>query len=118
MEAASGNRSDKARLGRIVEEHCENLKNMVGIEYIVADSAFYTQRNIQQVAPYTFFISRVPSILSLVQQFVEGLDVDQMPTLDANYRYEELGSRYGGVLNVGWLTTLKKRKWVVLHSRL
>ncbi len=107
MEAASGNRSDKESFGRIVKEHCENLKNRVGIEYMIADSAFYTQRTIQQVSPHTFFISRVPSTLSLVQQFIEGIDVDQMQILDANHRYEELGSLYGGV----------PQRWMAYHSQ-
>ncbi len=79
MEAANRNRSDKENFGRIVREHCHQLQNVVGLEYLIADSAFYTQTNLKQVASEIFFITRVPFTLSLVQPFLQGIDVDRMP---------------------------------------
>jgi len=59
LQTFSGNESDKETLRIIIEKLQDNLKSHEKV-YHVADSAFYTEKNLRSLGQHTFWISRVP----------------------------------------------------------
>ena len=105
MKPLNGNSSDKTEFGVIIKEHITQLKENRGLEYLVADSALYTEANIQ-LLDGAKWISRVPETIKEARQVIESADVKSMEIMDEHYRYKTLGSGYGGV----------PQRWLVVHS--
>lgn len=59
MQAANGNQSDQTAFRSIVCSHVGELRNWSGIEYMVADSALYSEATLQALADKHLFITRV-----------------------------------------------------------
>ena len=76
MAPLSGHSDDKSGFRATIKEHIEQLKTDVGLEYIVADSAFYTAETLKE-SNHFFWVSRVPETLSLARQAI----VDYAPSL-------------------------------------
>jgi hypothetical protein len=57
----SGNESDRKILLETIEKVKQNL-NLEDKAYYVADSAFYTEHNLQSLGRHTFWISRPPHL--------------------------------------------------------
>ena len=104
LQTFSGNESDKESLRVIIENLMENLKSDEKV-YHVADSAFYTENNIQSVGQHTFWISRVPSTIKEVNELTKS-DCTFTPCSDERYSYTECFSEYAGIT----------QKWVLFHS--
>lgn len=103
MQAASGNQSDQTAFRAIVSDHVGELKNWSGIEYIIADSALYSEATLQTLSDKHLFISRVPETIKDTQILFQEVAVGQEFTIiDENYSYVEYGSTYGSV-NQRWL---------------
>ena len=71
LQTFSGNESDKETILTIIQHLTENLKSDEKV-YHVADSAFYTAKNLQTLGQHTFWISRVPATISEVQSLVRN----------------------------------------------
>ncbi|KJR41987.1 transposase IS4 [Candidatus Magnetoovum chiemensis] len=83
-----------------------SLQNVHGFSYVVADSAFYTEKTLKIVDDKTLFISRVPSTLKSVKELLKNVDVRLMDKIDDNYSCQEVCSIYGEV----------KQRWIIVYS--
>ena len=73
--------------------------------YYIADSAFYTEKNLQILGQHTFWISHVPAILSLAKSLL-ATEIPMVPGQDPGYSFHECLMDYGGI----------PQKWVLVSS--
>jgi transposase len=107
MQPLSGNSSDAQEFGQTIREHIAQLHITYGTTYLVADSALYSEENLQQLSQTPMqWITRVPATLSEAQAALGQAAPQTMLPLMAGYRYQELASTYGGV----------EQRWVLIHS--
>ena len=107
MKPLSGNSSDGKEFGHIVREHIAQLQTTYGTTYLVADSALYSDDNLQKLAEtHIKWITRVPATLSEAQATLAQADPQAMAVLQEGYRYHESTSTYGGV----------EQRWVLMYS--
>ena len=104
LQTFSGNESDKETLRTIIENLKDNLKSDEKV-YHVADSAFYTKKNLQSVGQHTFWITHVPSTIKEVKELLAS-DCQFKPCKDDRYSYFEHVSEYAGIT----------QKWVQYYS--
>jgi len=104
LQTFSGNESDKQTIRTIIEKLTDNLKSDEKV-YHVADSAFYTEENLQSIGQHTFWISRAPVTIKAAKELLHS-DLTFSPCTDERYSYSEHFSEYGGI----------PQKWVVYHS--
>ncbi|QEP43011.1 IS1634 family transposase [Ectothiorhodospiraceae bacterium BW-2] len=99
MQPLSGNSNDKINFRDTVTKHIAQLKKDVGLEYLVADSAFYTRETLE-LSQDLFWISRVPETLSLALYFIEShapslmVDFNQMSMIDLPCQYGDIDQRW------------------------
>lgn len=88
--------------------------------YLIADSALYTEDNLQKLAPVKW-LTRVPERIALAKALVERISAEQMePAAQEGYRYTELCTTYGGVPQrwlVVWSAQAEKRERATLQKR-
>jgi transposase len=107
MKPLSGNSSDAPAFGQIVREHIAQLHTTYGTPYVVADSALYSEDNLQKLSETRLkWITRVPATLSEAQVTLAQADLPTMAPLLDGYRYRVLTSTYGGVA----------QRWVLISS--
>jgi transposase len=107
MQPLSGNSSDGKAFGHIVREHIARLQTTYGTTYLVADSALYSDDNLQKLAEtHIKWITRVPATLREAQAGLAQADPQTMASLQEGYRYHELTSTYGGV----------EQRWLLMYS--
>jgi transposase len=107
MKPLSGNSSDAQEFGRIVKEHIAQLQTTYGTTYLVADSALYSEANLQQLAKTQIkWITRVPATVHDAQATLAQADLQTMAPLTDGYRYHLLSSTYGGIA----------QRWVLIYS--
>jgi transposase len=83
------------------------LHTVYGATYLVADSALYSEDNLDKLAQTAIkWITRVPATLSEAQAALAQADPQAMAVLQEGYRYHELTSTYGGV----------EQRWVLIDS--
>jgi transposase len=104
LQTFSGNESDKETILTIIQHLKENLNSDEKV-YHVADSAFYTAKNLQTLGQHTFWISRVPATINEVQDLVRT-DDPFLPCTDDRYTSQEYSSEYAGI----------RQKWVLYRS--
>lgn len=76
LRVSSGNQSDKVEFSKIIEEQVDSLKNYYGIEYIVVDSALYTQDNIEKLKKEEIlWITRVSNSRNVVKEIISTIDM-------------------------------------------
>jgi transposase len=73
----------------------------------VADSAFYTEKNLRELGSHTFWISHVPATISRVNELIHS-NLEFTPCSDERYAYSEHQEQYANI----------SQKWVVIHSSL
>lgn len=95
MKSFSGNYSDKKSLLEMIVGLRQRLRNDRKV-YYVADSAFYTQENLETSGNCTFWISRVPSTINEAEALLEK-DLVLTVCADARYSFFETVSDYAGV---------------------
>ncbi len=100
----SGNESDKKILLETILKVRKNL-NIKDKAYYIADSAFYTEHNLQTLGQHTFWISHVPATISEVNDLLAA-DVPMLPGSDLSYSFYATSSEYGGI----------SQKWVLVSS--
>jgi transposase len=107
MSAASGNSDDKTGFRSLVQSHVEQLQNVTGFEYLVADSALYTEETLKELDSRVMFITRMPETLSIAKGLLQQVEVATMYLIDDNYRYQEVCGVYGEV----------KQRWIIVYSQ-
>jgi transposase len=107
MKPLSGNSSDAPAFGQIIQEHIGQLHTTDGTTYLVADSALYSEDNLQRLSETRLkWIARVPATLSEAQAALAQAAPQTMAPLLDGYRYRALTSTYGGVA----------QRWVLVSS--
>jgi transposase len=107
MKPLSGNSSDAHDFGEAVRAHLQQLQTTYGLTYLVADSALYSEANLQKLArTHIKWITRVPATVSTAQTLLAQADPQSLASLTAGYRYHELPSTYGGVA----------QRWVLIYA--
>jgi transposase len=98
MQPLSGNSSDVQAFGQVIRAHIEQLHTTYGVTSIVADSALYSEANLQKLAQTAMkWITRVPATLSEAQAALAQVDPQALVSLQEGYRDHELTSTYGGI---------------------
>lgn len=106
MSAISGNQDDKTHFRSTVQEHISRLKVDVGLEYLIADSAFYTAKTIQ-AANMIYWISRVPETIAVTRDLIEMLADELVGESDGKKPiYRSTGVSYAGV----------DQHWLIVYS--
>jgi transposase len=106
LQTFSGNESDKETLRTIIQALVENLKSDEKV-YHVADSAFYTEKNLRALGKHTFWISHAPATISRVKDLINS-NLEFTTCSDERYSYSEHQENYADI----------SQKWVVIHSTL
>lgn len=107
MKPLSGNTSDATDFGQVVKEHIAQLQTTYGTTYLVADSALYSDDNLQKLSDTRIkWITRVPATLTEAQAALTQAKPQTMRPLMEGYRYQALTSHYGGVAP----------RWMVIYS--
>jgi len=107
MQPLSGNSSDPQAFGQMIQAYINQLQTTDGATYLVADSALYSEANLETLAHTALqWITRVPATVRDAQVALAHADPSVMAPLQEGYRYHELTSRYGGV----------EQRWVLLYS--
>jgi transposase len=107
MKPLSGNTSDANDFGDVVTAHIAQLHTTYGTSYLVADSALYSEENLQKLAHTgSRWITRVPATLAEAQHALAQATPATMIPLREGYRYQVLASTYGGVA----------QRWLLIYS--
>jgi transposase len=107
MQPLSGNSSDTQEFGEANRLHVHQLQATYGPTYLVADSALYSEANLEKLAQTQMkWITRVPATLREAQAILAQADPQAMIALQEGYRADELTSTYGGVA----------QRWVLIYS--
>jgi len=107
MKPLSGNSSDAQEFGSIIQAHIAQLQTTYGITYLVADSALYSEANLQKLSETRLkWITRVPATLGEAQAVLAHVAPETMQPLTEGYRYQVGTSTYGQV----------EQRWVLIYS--
>jgi transposase len=107
MKPLSGNSSDVQAFGQVVNAHLRQSQTTYGTTYVVADSALYSEDNLQKLAhTHMKWITRGPATLSEAQSALAQAEPQAMSPLQEGYRYHTLTSAYGGV----------EQRWLLIYS--
>ena len=106
LQTFSGNESDKESIRTIIRALTENIQTNEKV-YHVADSEFYTSETLQLLGEHTFWISRVPSTITLAKE-LENADHKFTESEDRRYSYSEHLVDYADI----------SQKWVVFQSKM
>lgn len=102
MQPLRGNSHDATDFGQGVRAPLAQIHIPSGTTYVVADSALYSQDNLQTLADTgTKWITRVPATLTEVPQALPQANPETMSPLQEGYRYAAGASSYGGVAQRG-----------------
>ena len=105
MQALSGNSSDKESFRQTLNAHLEQLREGVGLSLIVADSALYTAKTLQDLSDFPW-ITRVPETIGDTRELILAASDEWMST-QPERAYTVLGATYGGV----------KQRWLVVYTQ-
>lgn len=106
LTVLDGNQSDKESFPAIIQAYVDQMEG-ADSGYYIADSAFYTQENIQTLSTI-FWLTRVPATLKAVQQLYQQISPEAMhPAEDSRYRYLAVCNQYGGV----------QQRWLLVFSQ-
>jgi transposase len=100
----SGNESDKKILLETILKVQQNL-NTQDKSYYIADSAFYTEHNLQTLGRHTFWISHVSGTIAQAKSLLAA-EIPMVPGQDPGYSFHECLADYGGI----------SQKWVLVSS--
>lgn len=105
VKAHSGNKSDKKTIMETIKRLRENL-NFDDKVYHVADAAFFTGKNVEEMGQHTFWITHVPASVKEAKEYLSK-DLEMKPCKDDRYSYFEAPISYRGI----------NQKWVVIDSK-
>lgn len=105
MEALSGNRNDKDSFRQTLNAHLGQLREGVGLSLIVADSALYTAKTLQDLGDFPW-VTRVPETIGGTRELILAASEEWIKTRPER-AYLALGSNYAGV----------RQRWLVVYTR-
>jgi transposase len=105
MAPSSGNTNDQAGFRDLIAGHVEQLKTAVGLQYLVADSALYTEKTLRELGG-TVWISRVPETFGAACEVIHAV-ADELAAEGG-----ETACRAVGIVQLGI-----RQRWLVVHSR-
>lgn len=105
MEALSGNSNDKESFRHTLNTHLEQLRNGAGLSLIVADSALYTAKTLQDLGDFPW-ITRVPETIGGMRDLILAASCEWMQTRPER-AFTVLSSSYGGV----------RQRWLVVYTQ-
>ena len=105
MQALDGNSSDKTAFKETISTHIGNLQQVHEIEYIVMDSAGYTEETLVHGGSEIKWISRVPETLKIAKEVVGG-SYEKWEPLSEGYQYIPLERKYAGI----------DQRWLLIFS--
>ena len=106
MQGFDGNVSDKTAFHQTVTEHVSQLQALTEIEYLVMDSAGYTEKTLQACTDVILWISRVPETLTESKAALAKTYDTWLP-LSEGYDYVPLNSSYGAI----------QQRWLLIFSQ-
>jgi len=109
MKPLSGNQEEGSAYKEIIDNHLKQLNFDTGLSMLVFDSKGYNQSNLGSLLNNNDlkWLCRVPSSIKEVKELYQQVELDQMLTLNDNYKYLPLCSNYGGV----------NQRWQLIYSR-
>jgi len=105
MDALSGNSSDKESFRQTLNAHLKQLRDGIGLSLIVADSALYTAKTLQDLGDFPW-VTRVPETIGGTRELILAAS-DEWLKIRPERTYTVLGSSYGGV----------KQRWLVVYTQ-
>jgi transposase len=105
MEGLSGNVSDKTAFRNTLSAHIGSLQNVHHFDYVVMDSAGYTEESLKTAGKTLKWISRVPETLKEAKEAV-GKREYMWHFLAEGYQYASLSSNYGDI----------EQRWLLVFS--
>lgn len=105
VQAHSGNSSDKKTILQAIQRVKEGL-DFNDDAYFVADSALYSEENINHLGKKISWITRVPATIGEAKDLLDA-DIEMMPCQDDRYSCQISLSSYGGI----------EQRWVMFHSQ-
>lgn len=106
MQGFDGNVNDKTAFHETVKEHVSQLQAVTHIEYLVMDSAGYTENTLKACTDLILWISRVPETLN-ASKAVLAKTYDTWLPLSEGYQYVALNSDYCGI----------EQRWLLIFSQ-
>ena len=104
MEPLDGNSVDKNTFRDTINTHIGQLKESLGLEYLIGDSALYVAKTLQDLGG-TLWISRVPETLVDARETIAAIAPDLLETPDeASFR--SIGMTYAGI----------QQRWLVVYT--
>lgn len=104
IEVLSGNSSDKVSFRKSIAEY-RNQFQAKQLPYFVADSALYTEENLEQLHGVKW-VTRVPETLKKAKQRISELEINSMSDCGDGYRVSVVPISYAGVA----------QRWVLVYS--
>ena len=105
LQVGNGNDADKAVFTEVIEQFKQQWR-AAKPEVFVADSALYSQENLQALGT-TPWITRVPATIAEASWLMQNLPPEQfIASCLSNYRIAEVCSTYAGV----------RQRWLVVES--
>jgi transposase len=105
VRAHSGNSSDKKTILQAIKRVKEGL-DLSDDAYFVADSAIYSQENLNHLGQDIAWITRVPATIKEAKALLDT-DIEMELCRDNRYSYHITTSSYGGI----------EQRWVVFQSQ-
>ena len=105
IEALSGNSNDKKSFKETVKKFQKQFSRNE-MPYFVADSAFYTKKNIAGCSQELRWVTRVPESIKATKDFYHSLSEENMQKAGEGYWYTKAGSEYAGV----------PQRWLLIFS--
>ena len=96
MQGLDGNTSDKTAFHDTIKAHIKQLQNVHELDYIVMDSAGYTQNSLVECGTQLQWISRVPETLTESKTAL-AKSYGNWSFLAQGYRHVPLSSNYAGI---------------------
>ena len=107
MTPLSGHSRDPQTFGQVIRAHIEPWHTVYGATSLVADSALYSEDNLDKLAQTAIkWSTRVPATLSAAQAALAQANPQAMAVRQEGDRSHELTSTYGGV----------EPRWVLISS--
>ena len=98
MKPSDGNSQDKKGFRELINQHVDQFKQGTPVDYIVADSALYSEETLQDMSHYeTHWITRVPETIKQAKEAIDQANESDMIIFDDNYRVHPLTNNYGDV---------------------
>jgi len=118
-KAYSGNESDKKSIMEMIQK-TQQAFEFDDDCFWIADSALYTEENIQLLGTERKWITHVPATVGEVERLLDA-DLDMTPGTDSRYAFHVSDLNYGGVPQravVVWSEEMKKRNEKTFDKRL